>query len=62
MPWEYDNDTLESLCSGCHKKEHNIKPKRRFTPRKKKEPKLQTRVIKIKPFDDSPVPLVSSQF
>jgi len=53
MPWEYNNDTLESLCSGCHKKEHNIKPKRRVTPRKKKEPKLQTRVIKIKPFVDS---------
>ena len=62
MPWEYDNDTLESLCSGCHKKEHNIKPKRRFTSRKKKEPKLQTRVIKIKPFDDSPVPSILIQF
>jgi len=54
MPWEYENDTLESLCSGCHKKEHNIKPKRRFTPRKKKEPKLKTRVIVVKPFEDSP--------
>jgi hypothetical protein len=53
MPWEYDNDTLESLCSGCHKKEHNIKPKRKFNPRKKKEPKLKTRVIVVKPFDDS---------
>jgi len=53
MPWEYDNDTLESLCSGCHKKEHNIKPKRRFTSRKKKEPKLQKRVIKIKPVEDN---------
>ena len=26
MPWEYENELLESLCSGCHKKEHNIKP------------------------------------
>jgi 5-methylcytosine-specific restriction endonuclease McrA len=49
MPWEYDNDTLESLCSGCHKKEHNIKPKRRFKPKKKeKSPAIKSRVIKIK--------------
>jgi hypothetical protein len=50
MPWEYDNDTLESLCSGCHKKEHNIKPKKRFTPRKKKTVKepIQSRIIKVK--------------
>ena len=36
MPWEYDNNTLESLCSHCHKKEHNIKPKKKKLPRKKK--------------------------
>lgn len=52
MPWEYDNDTLESLCSGCHKKEHNIKPKRRFKPKKKQKPTettaIKSRVIKIK--------------
>jgi len=45
---------LESLCSGCHKKEHNIKPKKRFTPKKKatKEPKVQSRVIKVKKYLD----------
>jgi 5-methylcytosine-specific restriction endonuclease McrA len=48
MPWEYDNDTLEALCSGCHKKEHNIKPKRKFIPKKKKSPVVKTRTIRIK--------------
>jgi hypothetical protein len=48
MPWEYENELLESLCSTCHKKEHNIKPKRRVKIKKKKEPKLKSRTIKIK--------------
>jgi 5-methylcytosine-specific restriction endonuclease McrA len=52
MPWEYDNETLESLCSGCHKKEHNIKPKRRFKAKKKQKSTettaIKSRVIKIK--------------
>lgn len=52
MPWEYENELLESLCSHCHKKEHNIKPKRRTNIKKKKEPKLKSRTIKIKPLDN----------
>jgi 5-methylcytosine-specific restriction endonuclease McrA len=48
MPWEYDNDTLEALCSTCHKKEHNIKPKRKFVPKKKKSLVVKTRTIRIK--------------
>ena len=49
MPWEYDNDTLESLCSTCHRKEHNIKLKRKkpLKPKKKAE-KPQSRTIVIK--------------
>lgn len=48
MPWEYDNELLESLCSTCHKKEHNIKPKRKkkFSKVKKVKEKIK-RIIKI---------------
>ena len=46
-------EDLITLCRCCHKKEHNIKPKRKFNPRKKKEPKLKTRVIVVKPFDEN---------
>ena len=42
MPWEYENDTLESLCSTCHKKEHNIKP------RKARKKPTKTADIKVK--------------
>jgi 5-methylcytosine-specific restriction endonuclease McrA len=54
MPWEYENDLLESLCSTCHKKEHNIKPKKKKKPvaKTKKEPKTIKRTIKIKPDDE----------
>ena len=55
MPWEYDNNTLESLCSHCHKKEHNIKPKKKKLPRKKKsvkEPQPISRLIRVKKFED----------
>ena len=54
MPWEYDNELLESLCSTCHKKEHNIKPKKKKKPvnKTKKEPKPVKRIIKIKPDDE----------
>jgi 5-methylcytosine-specific restriction endonuclease McrA len=55
MPWEYENELLESLCSTCHKKEHNIKPKvpKRFKKTaKKKEPKVIKRTIKIKPDEE----------
>jgi 5-methylcytosine-specific restriction endonuclease McrA len=55
MPWEYENDLLESLCSTCHKKEHNIKPKKKkvIKPKEKKEPKVKKRIIKIIVIDDN---------
>ena len=55
MPWEYENDLLESLCSTCHKKEHNIKPKKKkiIKPKVKKEPKVNKRIIKIIVIDDN---------
>ena len=57
MPWEYENDTLESLCSHCHKKEHNIKPKKKFVTKKKKKVSekisIKKRIIKIKKIDDN---------
>ena len=55
MPWEYENDLLESLCSTCHKKEHNIKPKKKkiIKPKAKKEPKVKKRIIKIIVIDDN---------
>ena len=43
-PWEYENETLISLCSTCHKKEHNIKPK----ARKKKTTKTASKKVKNK--------------
>ena len=48
MPWEYDNELLESLCSSCHKKEHNIKPlkKKKISKVKKVKEKIK-RIIKI---------------
>ena len=54
MPWEYDNELLESLCSTCHKKEHNIKPKKKKAPvaKKKKAPTKPKRIIKVKPIED----------
>jgi 5-methylcytosine-specific restriction endonuclease McrA len=52
MPWEYDNNLLESLCSTCHKKEHNIKV-RVTKPKSNKESKVKKRIIKVKPFDDT---------
>jgi len=50
LPWEYDNSTLESLCSTCHKKEHNIKPRKKFKVKKKTTKKLEVkkRTIKVK--------------
>lgn len=51
MPWEYDNDTLESLCSTCHKKEHNIKPKKKVAKKKKKVKKPISRIIRIRKID-----------
>jgi 5-methylcytosine-specific restriction endonuclease McrA len=55
MPWEYENDLLESLCSTCHKKEHNIKPKKKKVtkPKEKKEPKVKKRLIKVIVIDDN---------
>jgi 5-methylcytosine-specific restriction endonuclease McrA len=55
MPWEYENDLLESLCSTCHKKEHNIKTKKKkiIKPKAKKEPKVKKRIIKIIVIDDN---------
>ncbi len=55
MPWEYENDLLESLCSTCHKKEHNIKPKKKkiIKPKAKKEPKVKKRIIKIIVINDN---------
>lgn len=51
MPWEYENDLLESLCSTCHKKEHNIKPKRKKKAPTAKKKKVKTKTIVIKPID-----------
>jgi 5-methylcytosine-specific restriction endonuclease McrA len=50
MPWEYDNELLESLCSSCHKKEHGIKtkPKRAKASYKPKAKKPKTRTIQVK--------------
>lgn len=31
MPWEYPDDALLSLCSNCHKREHNINPISNYT-------------------------------
>jgi 5-methylcytosine-specific restriction endonuclease McrA len=53
MPWEYENELLESLCSTCHKKEHNIKPKKRKAGVKpKKKEKVIKRTIIMKPDDE----------
>lgn len=52
MPWEYDNSYLESLCSTCHKKEHNIKPKKSKVVKPKKEMKVKKRIIKVKPLSE----------
>lgn len=53
MPWEYDNELLESLCSTCHKKEHNIKPKKKApAAKKKKAPAKPKRIIKVKPINE----------
>ena len=52
MPWEYENELLESLCSTCHKKEHNIKPrKKRTTKKPAKIEKVVKKIIKFI-FDD----------
>jgi 5-methylcytosine-specific restriction endonuclease McrA len=49
MPWEYENNTLESLCSTCHKKEHNIKPKKKKVANKKTKKiiAVKKRIIKV---------------
>jgi 5-methylcytosine-specific restriction endonuclease McrA len=56
MPWEYDNETLISLCSTCHKKEHGIETKKKkkkvVKPKAEKKTKKPKRTIKIKPIDD----------
>jgi len=48
MPWEYENETLISLCSACHRKEHGIVLKRKT--KKKSTPKsiIKKRKITIK--------------
>ena len=59
MPWDYDNDTLISLCSTCHKKEHGIETKKKKKevdkPKAQKKTKKSKRTIKIKPIDDEEV-------
>jgi len=59
MPWEYDNETLISLCSTCHKKEHGIETKKKKKkvdkPKSEKKTKKPKRIIKIKPIDDEEV-------
>jgi 5-methylcytosine-specific restriction endonuclease McrA len=57
MPWDYDNETLISLCSTCHKKEHGIETKKKKKkkvekPKSEKKTKKPKRTIKIKPIDD----------
>jgi len=57
-PWEYENDTLVSLCSTCHKKEHGITKsnKKAKVVRKKKEivvNKKKTRTIQVKIIDEN---------
>jgi hypothetical protein len=59
MPWEYDNETLISLSSTCHKKEHGIETKKKkkkvVKPKVEKKTKKPKRTIKIKPMDDEEV-------
>jgi 5-methylcytosine-specific restriction endonuclease McrA len=54
-PWEYENETLISLCSTCHKKEHNIKTtkrKKKTTKPAVKKPKAKKRIIVVKTIQD----------
>jgi 5-methylcytosine-specific restriction endonuclease McrA len=54
-PWEYENETLISLCSVCHKKEHNIKTtkrKKKTTKPAVKKAKAKKRIIVVKTIQD----------
>lgn len=47
MPWEYDNKTLVSLCSVCHKKEHGIKVKKISKKKPTETPKKRKIIINL---------------
>ena len=55
MPWEYENETLISLCSTCHKKEHGIethKKKKKTAKPVVKKAKNKKKVIFVKVIQD----------